>query len=236
MTVAAGAAVVGRAIAVSPVPDVTDLRVVYRDGELHARWNWPEGVRSAVVAFRADRPPKGPNDNDLETTVKTYDRFKAEVYGRYSFPLPRGERLFLAVFSRRNTTEARWLYAGGTPLEIPLDRCRTVRYRLWADTGWLGIGRSGQYKLVVTPDADMILPELILVAAPRSQPQRVRDGTVFYQIPKGTRCSPGGPFVYRFRPEGLRGRWGLRLFLGDEELCHWMELIAEPAAGLWLRP
>jgi hypothetical protein len=234
VTVDSGAAVIGRAITISPLPDVTDLRVMYRGGELHAQWNWPDNVSSAVVAYRTDRPPNLLNDSDVEITVKTYDRLKAEVYGRFSFPPPNGARLFLTVFSRQKTTTGRWQYAGGTTLEIPLQRCRTVRYRLRKQSTWLGFGHTREYDLVVTPDAETALPELILVAAPRSLPQNIRDGTVLHQISEGTRCSPKNPYVYRFHPEDLKGRWGLRLFLSKEELYAWVELIAEPAAGLWL--
>ena len=236
VTVNGSVAVVGRSVSVSWIDDVEEVSATFHDGTLGARWKWPPGIDAAMVVLRSDRFPVGPED--AEATRVRCMRFQYEREGGFRYPWPATcDQVYLRVYASVHDGE-HWIYASGSTSdarsEVAIGRRRTVKYRLRAVYGCLGLGKTGQYELSLSPDAETELPALVLVAKPGGRPLSPRGGKLVLITPRGAYCSPRQPLRVTFSSDGLQGRNGVWLFPEDDSECHWLDLVPEAADGYWI--
>ncbi|MEI8372629.1 MAG: hypothetical protein WCJ35_07325 [Planctomycetota bacterium] len=223
VTISGSTALIGKAIAINWVDDVEELEVEVRDSRLSARWKWPPGIDTVLVAVRSDHFPEGPNDR--LASQKRYLRFEYDRNGGYRMQVPRVQRLYLTVYAMLQS-DGHWQHASGaTPgsqKEVPIACCHEIRYR---------VNRfffSRDYRLTIVPDIATIVPELVLVGKATGLPLHPKDGSEVLRIAAGTRCSPDSPVKVTFRPPAVNlRRWRVRLFAVDEGVGTWLRLNDE---------
>jgi hypothetical protein len=223
VTVVGALAVIGRSVAVSWIDDMEGLEAKVSDGFLRATWRWPDTVEMAVVVWRADAFPSGPED-PAATRVE-WSRHRYQIEGGFRQPAPEAEQLFLAVYAAVSRAN-RWDY-GISPARAPVavNRQRTVRYSL--SKGSRFSGHSGQVRLTLTPDAPTRLPDMVLVAKEGGIPLNPTDGIALHGLVAGLRCDPSHPLVIWFSPPPDFASCKLRLFPVNDADCSWLTLILE---------
>jgi hypothetical protein len=223
VTVVGALAVVGRSVAVSWIDDVEGLTARVSDGVLRAAWQWPSAIDMAVLVWRTDAYPSGPEDPSA--TRVEWPRQRYQIEGGFRQPAPEAERLFLAVYAAVSRAD-RWEYgAGPARIEVAVNSQRTVRYTL-GKGGWLS-GHSGEMRLTLTPDAPTKLPDMVLVAKMGGIPLNPTDGTALLGLVAGLKCDPAQPLVRWFRPPPDIASCQVRLFPVNDADCSWLTVVAD---------
>jgi hypothetical protein len=155
--------VAGRTLLHLGVGDITALRAVDWGTAIALTWNWPDGVTEALVVWRRDRPPDGPDDPRAETRKVTN-----VVYGRDGGIALGGDGqqpFHITVHAGTNVGGTRlWAPAGPEArIQVRGPRTEFVSYDV-KRTGMRGRG------VRVDLDAQVALPELVLVATAGEQP------------------------------------------------------------------
>jgi hypothetical protein len=234
VTIDGSAATAGAVVRISWVEDVDQINAVVQGGQLKVRWKWPRDVTAAVVAWRTDQPPTGPEDP--QATRESCLLHEYERDGGFTHAAPTADRLYIAVYAALRDGAA-WNYASaltpGSRAVIDVARRRTVTYRI--DAQWsFWLRRTGEYALKLTPDGPTTLPALTLVAKPGGRPLSPEDGTAILRLAPGLKCGPEQPLTISFRPEIRGGRFRLWLFPVEDADFAWLDLVPVSPGGFWL--
>ena len=231
ITVNGSSGTVGRPTWVSCIDDVSDLSLEAHREELIVRWKWPANVQECVVCLGTERFPASPDDRT--STNLPIDRRRYESHGGFRHPIsPTDESLYVTVFAAiHNGT--RWNYSAGCRRELSLGKLRTVKYRIAPKPGRWPLQKSEEHVLILTPNLDTVLPELILLAKPGGRPLSRESGRRILQIAAGETCSPEQPFSSPIPAETGPTKCGVWLF-ADPSAQDWIELIPEKPEGYWL--
>jgi hypothetical protein len=245
VTLLGSAVVVGEPASVGWLEDVEGLLPVLTDGQLHLRWTWPAGAEAALVTWRPDRFPTGPEDPRAQHDLMARGRYENE--GGYRCKLPAVEEMYLAVYAATRRTggltpprssgagsdrqSQSWQYAsGGTPgmrVRLPIGKVRTLYYRIVPCTTWL-LFPTGEYELRLLPSDDTTLPGLVLMWKAGGLPLEPGDGVSLLGVVEGQPCSPDEPLIVNFTPpQGFLPR-SARLFPLNEDDCDWLNLVYVP--------
>jgi hypothetical protein len=221
------AAVLGKSVALSAVQDVAKLWVWVRGSELHARWRWPTGIDHAVAAVREDGFPE--SARDPRATLMEVRQSQYEHSGGWSMQISSQRRLFVTVYARDTIAGHATDSPGAADdcrVEIPVELCRTVRYRIAPlRQGWLR-RRDGRYRLVIRSEK-RDLPGLVLVGNSGRIPLDANDGVPLVTVRPRTLVSDGGAMSVPFDPRGLDDAWQARLFPTDAGSRRWVQCIFE---------
>ena len=201
---------------------------VYR-GQLSVTWKWLNGINNAVVAIRTDKPPAGPEDRDA-TCVRAH-RVRGQAQGQFHQAVQKGvDCLYVAVFSAE-LAGTRWAYSPGSRRVLEVGRRRRLRFRivgkgkLWP---WL---QPGEFELVLTPNAETMLPELVLVASEGGRPLAPEDGFPVLRTRPDEWCAPDQPLRIPLPPCSGRARCGVWMFTVREHDREWLEILPEDTDG-----
>jgi hypothetical protein len=143
-------------------------------------------------------------------------------------PTPVAKVVFLTVYASR-ICAGKPQYSAGccsqSRREIPVGQYRNIRYQIVPPLGkfaWLAPWRR-DYRLVVATDADVSLPELVVVGRQgRGVPLNRGEGCVLARIEAGTPCGPRRPVVVKFL--GPKRPWCGCLFGTDDRMSAWLDI------------
>jgi hypothetical protein len=226
VTLVGSAAVVGQVVPLSWIDDVEDLLVTASGDTLVARWAWPAQIETAVVLYRGDRFPMGPEDS--RAVRARCSRFKYDREGGFRIRKPKAERIYLAVYAMtKHGAEERYASGAspGSRAQLAPEGFRTLRYAVASKSRFFG--STNEFLLTITPNAATTLPELILVAKAGGMPLDPKNGTTVLRIPQGSKCAPDQALRLTFQANGLPDRWKARLFPVHNADCTWLDFIAE---------
>jgi len=178
LSVAAGTAVVGRAVEVTTLDPVARLNVRATGPHLALTWEWPSGTEEVLVAWSHDRHPEDPRQaqgQQARVTHREYDRAGCWL-------LQNVERRphYISVFARAPEGD---LYAPPARTVETLGQGASVSYqvsvrksllRRTVEDAWLELTSSGGDGLV--------LPALVVIGKAHAVPISPRDGEVLVTV------------------------------------------------------
>jgi tetratricopeptide (TPR) repeat protein len=220
ITVLGQSAVFGQMVSTNWVDDVEQLEAWADGGSLRASWEFPNGFDLALIAYRPDRAPEGPDDPHAKGIRWT--RNQSNLNGGFQCPAPSVDRVFLTVYTMVNR-EGRIHYSMGKSVEVAVNARRRARYRVVPEKKlFLGTGR---WNILITTDGPTFLPKLVLVTKPDGYPLSSADGRTVLTLPAtdlGDTCQLQTSFI---PPLGFIAR-NARLFPADDQ-GGWLELIKD---------
>lgn len=205
VTVAGMMAVAGDAFRCLALPGVTNVRIVDEGTSARVTWAWPDTLRAALVLWRPDRQPEGPEDP--VALRQMFRRSEYKDHGGLTIRQEAGQPIFVAVFSATRvgndyhygTSASREARAAVTPVQKT-----DVRYE---------IKRSGMRRKkieigVLGPSGNTI-PEIIVVArAGDLLPRQPTDGEIIARIGGSQPLSSALDLDGRSRPLAIRAFLG----------------------------
>lgn len=160
VTVAGGYAIAGQAVRHAQIPAIDDVAIADYRSQVRVTWSWPKDVRAALVLWRDDRQPSGPDDAQAMSRQITLAQYSDS--GGVELPAQGTQALFVAVYPcmRIEGEQIVGTNAGrGSRASVSRRSKIDVRYQLQRR------GRLGKrLSLLVVEPADQPLPELVLVA------------------------------------------------------------------------
>jgi hypothetical protein len=205
-----GVVVVGAAACVEWIEPIRVLGSAgYKGGFLNLAWSWPAGVTLARIVIQG-----GP--------ASTVRRQGDQPSGSVMVPRPEGPvslHLWPGVLDPVTGSEV----FAPTPVGFTahLREPRTVTYLVKPLTSWMGLFSTGEFDLVLSCSADIILPAVAVVASSDASPAHDQ-GQVVHQIPQGTPIGPNNPIAVRLKP-GRAGVPRLRFILTP--LAEWLTFL-----------
>jgi hypothetical protein len=160
VTLAGTMAVVGPSYRYLALPAVSNVRARYDGDVVLVTWSWPDGLKTVMVAWRANRQPAGPTDPDAQ--ARPFRRSEYRDRGGFAIEAPGLESVFVAVYpAARVGNEV--LYESAS---TPATRAAVTRM-LKTDVRYT-VRRSGmrrkKLEIDVQAPAGDELPEMIVIA------------------------------------------------------------------------
>lgn len=204
VTVAATIAVAGEPHRCLALPGVSNVRAVDDGAEVRVTWAWPETLRAAIVVWRSDRQPAGPEDPEAERRV--FRRSEYRDHGGFAIDSAAGQSVFVTVYpAARVDGDYRFGTAASRESRAAVTRARKtdVRYAVRRS----GLRRRRIEVGVFEPDGAAV-PELVVVARPGDLlPRQPADGEVI------ARLGGGGPLSSTLELDGRSRPLAIRAFL-----------------------
>jgi hypothetical protein len=233
VTISGTMGVIGEPVWVSGVADVEVEQLELHDGRLLARWTWPAGINQAVVAFRPDKFPAGPEDRDA--TCISVQRLQDQSQGQLDHLIPAHvDRLHVAVFSVLIDGKLRAYGPAATQESrkvLEVGRRRKVKFRVVFKPRFLPWQKPVPLALELTPNAETPLPELLLVAREGTRPLKPEQGFQVLRTGAVKYCSPHEPARYALTFGTVGSSCGVSMFPADPRDAEWLELISEAPLG-----
>ncbi len=206
ITIAGGAAIVGKAHRHLALTDIANVKAVERPNEVRITWEWPDGVRIAKVVWRRDRQPTGPDDPGAESAWVRLGEYRD--HGGFAIEARGTKPVFIAVVPGIRVDGE--LLAGTT---IPRSARALVRPTTKVDLHY-DVRRTGMRKkrLEVRVHAPIgtETPGLVLVARNGDLlPRHASDGEVVARLGGGDPLTSTIDLANRPKPLAVR------LFLGS---------------------
>ena len=161
VTVAGGTAIAGRAVRHVALPEITDVQAVEAAGTVRVTWAWPDSVRVALVVWRRDRQPVGPEDPKAER--RPWRRGEYSDHGGFTIEAPGDHPVFVAVFAAARV-DGELIWSGVAPRSARAGVVRRARrdLRYTVEVRRSGLRRRRLAVQVLDPAES--LPALVLVA------------------------------------------------------------------------
>lgn len=174
-------AVIGRAIQVTSIADVSNLKSELNSGKLYVEWEWPPGAKTVLVAYRHNVFPSSPDDKSAVRIVVTYEQYKKES----AFVIHKPEKKDYCFFVYVKVEEKdKTLYSTGKGLIAQGSEIKEIKYRIKVSKNLLG--RVKKAVLIVnSKDGDTPLPETVLVKKLGALPLNRSGGNTIYTIEDG---------------------------------------------------
>lgn len=173
-----GQAVVGRAVTVTSVDPVADLRHRMTSGDLALQWRWPRGIDQVRICWDYQRPVESPREH--QGPQETLTRSAYERQGYWRLPNPEAAMHYFSVFAE----SAEGAFSEARRLVATLGHEVAVRYRLVRErSGWRR--RLSGVFLEMVAEETVALPRLMVVAKEGKVPLSAKDGKRVADHPAG---------------------------------------------------
>lgn len=177
-TVAGGIAVVGRAITLTMLDDVSGLRSQTNGRDIVLTWSWPQGANQVQVSYATDRYPERANDPNATSYV--VDRNAYTRTNGFELRNLKPARYYICVFVRGGAD----LWSEGARVLEPMGQSTIVHYRVKVKKGGL-LNRSlvAVWIELVSDPSLSALERLIVRAKDGQPPLGAVDGRVLVEVP-----------------------------------------------------
>lgn len=177
LSVRDGVAVIGRAVVISTVEDVTALDCRASGNSIVLTWQWPSGVTVVRLCHRLDCFPTGPQDpkaNAMEIARAAYERQQP-----WTLPVAEAKPHYLAIFAKAPDGVT---WSTGVNRTVWFGRQPKIDYRVRVHRHWWR--RIRAIELELHTEALTEVCDLVLVIGHGHLPLSVNDGEVIERYPR----------------------------------------------------
>ncbi len=227
LSVSAGTAVVGRAVQVTMLDPVTDLRSRRTGQGIALTWKWPAGLDEVRVCYSYQGSPRDPVKDSSRHALVT--RKEYERTGCWELRHAERRRHYFSVFAKATGSD---LYSEGARVLESLGREVSVSYQVSLRKSLLRRSVEEAWLELNCGNGDLTtLPELLVVGKAQRVPLSPIDGEVLVRIP--SLAFENGRATIPIPPKCWGSRPFVKLFFKDA--AHAREVRLLPASQQRLR-
>jgi hypothetical protein len=221
VTITGDLAVMGRPEFYVAAGEVSKLKARHDGSQIQLQWQWPAGCDLALVTWREDAHPRGPDDKTAHWRKVTRGEYQKQ--NGFRTPAPAKTRCYFVVYAAVNIDGEMFYSAGKSPgarYELLPRASLTVTYSI-SRGGWRG--RRATIRLNSEKDVER-LPDIVVVAGRGDlEPLSIEAGVEVGRV-RGVSLRANVAASYPLSAKSLTAESRLRAFFSDPQPAGGMEL------------